>query len=136
MRSRSTPKPHRYTLTFSTIGCVQELFSNPKLSPVAAVAKARLAAKFAGQELSAKADEALSTAIDYRLGAESINQENAVARYIAVSSESGLYPLPPFDDEKRHLAGVIDAWIDFAATAVQLRMRAILGATTKQVSGA
>ena len=111
----------------------QELISNPKLSPDAAVAKARLAAKFAGQELSAKADEALSTAVEYRVGAESINQENAVARYIAVTSESSLYPLPPFDDEKRHRAGVIDAWIDFAATAVQLQLRKILAAASKQV---
>ena len=116
----------------------QEVLENPKLSLGTAAAKARLAAKLGGGELAVRADEGLSTAVEFRASgnAEGLTQENAVARYIAVASESGLYPLPPYDPAKRHLAGQIDAWIDFAALTVQLRLRKVLAAASKQVGGA
>jgi hypothetical protein len=114
----------------------QELLENPKLSLGTAAAKARLAARLGGGELAVKADDSLRTAVEFRTaGGKALSQENAVARFIAVATQSGLYPLPPFDDEKRCRAGQIDAWIDFAALSVQLRLRKILGAPSAQVGG-
>jgi hypothetical protein len=111
----------------------QELSYNPKIVSRAAVAKAQVAARSGGSDLQAKADEGLATGFELRNSSGTITQPNAAAKYVAATTESGLYPSPPFDSSKRQLAGVIDAWIDFAATEVQLRLREVTAAVSKAV---
>ncbi|CAL8472084.1 g11626 [Coccomyxa elongata] len=111
---------------------VGELYHNPKSESAAATAKAHIAAKYGGMELLLKADETLNGSVELRASTGSLNQANAIARFIAITTSSGLYPLPPYSSEKRQLAGTIDAWIDFSTAEALRILQQVRSASSQQ----
>lgn len=87
-------------------------------------------------ELPVKADETLKGSVELRASTGSLNQANAIARFIAITTSSGLYPLPPYSSEKRQLAGTIDAWIDFSTAEALRILQQVRSASSQQVSTA
>ena len=95
------------------------------------VAKAQVAAKFAGLSLEAKSDSAAGHAVELRTPEGSLQGENAVARYIAVAAEASLYPACPCGEQSRHLAAQVDSWVEFSASEIQRRLQLLFAAPSQ-----
>ena len=92
-----------------------------------------VAAKFAGLTLDTKSDSAALHSVELRLPHGTLFGENAVARHIALTAEAGLYPASPYEQHSRHLAALIDGWIEFSANEIQRRLRLLFAAPTPEV---
>ena len=97
------------------------------------VAKAQVAAKFAGLSLEAKSDSAAGHAVELKTPEGSLQGENAVARYIAVAAEASLYPACPFEEQSRHSAAQVDSWVEFSANEIQRRLQLLFAAPSQEV---
>ncbi len=100
---------------------LQELVHDGSPASRTAVAKARVAAAFAGQDLSARVADGLDASPVLHAGDLSLSGGNAIARRLAASAAGRLYPRAPFDDASRQLAAEIDAWMDYVPTLNMVR---------------